>query len=97
MARTYITEAGLTFWYWAIRHAVQVCNYFPCKFDGKVTSPFELFYDTKPDFRLLAPLFSVGFFHHDRDGAAPTILLFHFFSWPFSRASHEGGWTPSER
>ena len=44
-----------------------MANYFPCVHEGSTTTPFELFYGSKPDYRLLVRLFSVGFFHHDRD------------------------------
>jgi transposase InsO family protein len=55
MARSYITDMQMprTYWYWAIRHAVHVMNYFPCHVNGLSTTPFELVYGVKPDLRTL--------------------------------------------
>jgi len=56
------------YWYWAIRHAVHVVNYLPCTVNGLTTTPHELVYGVKPDYRTLFRLFSTVFFKHDRDG-----------------------------
>ena len=70
MARSFITDMQMPrkFWYWAIRHSVQVHNYMPCKVEGKLTSPFELAHGTKPDYRILCRLFATTYFKHESDG-----------------------------
>jgi len=52
MARNWLASAELpsSFWFYAIRWAAEVCNYFPYNFeDGALTTPFELAHQTKPD------------------------------------------------
>jgi len=70
MARSYITDMQMPrcYWYWALRHAVHVINYLPCTVNGLSTTPHELVYGIKPDYRTLFRLFSTGYFKHDRDG-----------------------------
>jgi len=56
MARNWLASAELppTFWFYAVRRAVEVCNYFPFKLeDGSFSTPFELAHRLKPDLRLL--------------------------------------------
>ena len=71
MARSFLHQRQIprVYWYWAIRHACQINNYFPCEVDGEKTTPLELVYGVKPDFSTLLPLFSVTYFKHDKDGA----------------------------
>jgi len=70
MARSYITDMQMprTYWYWGLRQAVHVINYFSCLVNGLSTTPFELVYGVKPDLRTLFRLFSVGYFLHESDG-----------------------------
>jgi hypothetical protein len=52
MARNWLASAELpsTFWFYAVRHAAEVCNFFPYKLeDGSYSTPFELAHNTKPD------------------------------------------------
>jgi hypothetical protein len=52
MAHNWLASAELpgTFWYYAIRRAAEVCNYFPYRLeDGSFTTPFELVHKVKPD------------------------------------------------
>jgi hypothetical protein len=60
MARAYITDMQMprSYWFWALRHANQVANYIPCKVNDELTTPFELVYGVKPDYRILFRLFS---------------------------------------
>ena len=69
MARSYITDMQMPrcYWYWALRHAVHVANLLPCTVNGLSTTPHELVYGVKPDFRTLFRLFSTGYFKHERD------------------------------
>jgi len=51
MARNRLASAKLpsTFWFYAVRHAAEVCNYFPFKLDsGSYSTPFELAHKQKP-------------------------------------------------
>ena len=56
------------FWYFAVKQAVQVCNYTPIKVKTKWTTAFEQMYQQKPDYRNLMPLFSVAYVKRQRDG-----------------------------
>lgn len=64
MSRSYITEkqVGREFWYFAIRHAAQMLNQVPGRLGRRLTSPFELVYNEKPDSSTWFQLFSVGYF-----------------------------------
>jgi hypothetical protein len=56
MARNWLASAELPskFWYYAVKRAAEVCNYFPIKLDnGKWTTPFTLAHKIKPDLRVL--------------------------------------------
>jgi hypothetical protein len=71
MARNWLASAELpsTFWFYAVCHAAEVCNYFPYKLeDGSYTMPFELAHKTKPDLRVLFKLFSLAAVHYERIG-----------------------------
>jgi len=70
MARAYLTDAQMprTFWFHAIQHATRICNIFPCKVNGELTTAHELAYGVKPDYRVLFRLFSVGYFKAYKDG-----------------------------
>jgi hypothetical protein len=72
MARSYLTSKQMprAFWYHAIKHAARMMNCIPGKVpDGSLTTPFELIHHSPPDARVWFPIFSVGYFHHDRDGS----------------------------
>ena len=43
-------------------------NMIPGKYKGKLASPFMLVYGVPPDERTWFPLFSLCYFHHDKDG-----------------------------
>jgi hypothetical protein len=60
MARNWLasTELPASFWFYAVRHAAEICKYFPSKLDsGQFTTPFELVHRQKPDLRVLFPMF----------------------------------------
>lgn len=66
MARSWLASAELpsTFWFYAVNHAAEVCNYFPFLLeDGTYTTPFELAYNMKPDLRVLFKLFGLAAVH----------------------------------
>jgi hypothetical protein len=64
----YQLQMPKSYWYWAISQGVQAMNYIPCSVAGVSTTPHELTYGVKPDLCFLFRLFSVGFFHHGKDG-----------------------------
>eukprot|EP00957_Ditylum_brightwellii_P018926 1423285-Ditylum_brightwellii.AAC.1 len=64
MVRNWLTSNYLPkqFWYFGMRAAAQVANYMPIQTDeGKWTTPFEIIYKTKPDWRNLVPMFSLSY------------------------------------
>ena len=69
MSRSYLSNKLIprTYWWWAMRHASQVINMFPCTVNNLKTPPLELVYGVKPDYSVLLPLFSTAYFKHDRD------------------------------
>ena len=71
MARAYLTEKQMprSFWFYAIQHAARMMNCIPGKINDALTTPFELIHHSPPDSRLWFPLFSLGYFHHTRDGS----------------------------
>ena len=70
LARSWLTSNLLPtkFWYFAIRQAVQVHNYTPIKVDGIDTTPHEVLYGQKPDYRNLFPMFSLANVKRRKDG-----------------------------
>jgi hypothetical protein len=70
MARAFLTDAQmpLVFWFQAVQHATQICNIFPCRVNGEVTTAFKLAYGVKPDYRVLFRLFSVGYYKVYKEG-----------------------------
>jgi len=71
MGRAYIMDMQMprSYWYWALRQAVQALNYVPCTVEGVPTSPHELMYGVKPDLRVLFRMFST-----------PTFLRWYTYS-----------------
>jgi len=71
MVRNWMTSNLLPFefWYFGLRYAVQVTNMMPVTLvDGTLSTPFELAYGVKPDWRNLLPLFSIAYVKRFRDG-----------------------------
>jgi hypothetical protein len=71
IARNWLASAELpsTFWYFAVKRAAEVCNYFPFRLEnGVFTTPFELAHRTKPDLRVLFKPFSLAAVRHKRIG-----------------------------
>ncbi len=71
MARNWLASAELpsSFWFYAVRHAALVCNYFPFKLEnGSYSTPFELAHHVKPDLRVLFPLFGLAAVRRERIG-----------------------------
>ena len=70
MAHAYLTEKQMlrTFWFFAITHAARMMNVIPCKVHDQLASPFLLDHGVGHDERTWIPLFSLCFFHQDKDG-----------------------------
>ncbi|KAL7525339.1 hypothetical protein ACHAWF_001311, partial [Thalassiosira exigua] len=70
MARAYLTEEQMPrrYWYFAIKHAARMMNMIPGKYRDKLASPFMLVHGVRPDQRAWTPIFSICYFHHERDG-----------------------------
>ena len=70
MACAYLSEkqVGREYWFYAILHAVSMVNQVPGRLGRRVTTPFELVHNCKPDARTWFELFSVGYFKHEEDG-----------------------------
>ena len=71
MARAFITETqvGQELWYFAVRHAAMMLNQVPGRLGLKLTTPFELVHNSKPDSKTWFELFSIGYFNHNTDNA----------------------------
>ena len=63
MARNWLTSNLLPskYWYFAVKRACEVLNVMPIKHDGKITTPYEVVYAKKVDYRILFPLFSIAY------------------------------------
>jgi hypothetical protein len=70
MSRAYLTKKQMprSFWFFSIVHSARMMNAIPGKLHGKLASPFLLVHGVGHDERTWFPLFSVCYFHHDRDG-----------------------------
>jgi hypothetical protein len=71
MACAYITEKQMprTFWFYAVVHAARMMNGIPGRYcSGRLASPFLLVHGVGHDERTWIPIFSLAFFHHERDG-----------------------------
>jgi len=63
MARNWLALAELpgSFWFYAVKRAAEVCNYFPLQIEnGQWTTPLELAHKSKRDLRLLFKMFSLA-------------------------------------
>jgi hypothetical protein len=71
MATNWLASAELpaTFWYYVVKRATEICNYFPLQSScGKWTTPLELAHGVKPDLRVLFKPFSVAVVRRKRHG-----------------------------
>jgi hypothetical protein len=70
MACAYITEkqTPCTFWFYAITHAARMMNAILGKHSGKLASPILLVHGIGHDKRTWVPIFSLAFFHYEKDG-----------------------------
>jgi hypothetical protein len=62
-----------SFWYFAIKHAAKMMNVIPGKFKEKLASPFMLVHGVRPDQQAWLPIFSLCYFHHEKDSDASRL------------------------
>jgi len=78
MARNRLASVELpsTFWFYVVRRAALVCNYFPFKLEnGLYSTPFELAHRVKPDLRVLFPLFGLAAIRRERIGDSNLTMF----------------------
>jgi hypothetical protein len=71
MARGWLASAELpgSFWFYAVKRAAEICNYFPIKLEcGSWSTPLELAHHVKPDLRVLFKMFGVAAVRRERHG-----------------------------
>jgi hypothetical protein len=69
MARAYLTKKQMprTYWFFAITHAAWMMNAIPGKFRDHLALPFLLIHGIGHDEWTWIPLFSLCYFHHEKD------------------------------
>ena len=69
MSRAYLTGKQMSrdYWYYSIAYAARMMNMLPGTLHGSIVSPFMLVHGVAPDVRTWVPLFSVCYFHQERD------------------------------
>ena len=69
MDRSWLNSSLLpsSFWFYAIKRAVEVSNYLPVTLRGQITTPFELAHHVKPNIRTLLPMFSIAYIDKPSD------------------------------
>jgi hypothetical protein len=96
MARNWLASAELPsiFWFYAVRRAAEVCNYFPYHLgNGQYSTPFELAHRQKPDLRVLFQMFGLAAVRRERIGDT-TLNKFDAQSVPMiavGRCPHSNG------
>ena len=77
MSQAFITEkqVGQEFLYFAVRHAEMILNQVPGRLVPKLTTPFELVHNSKPNSKTRFELFSIGYFHYDTDNTESSSKL----------------------
>jgi hypothetical protein len=72
MSHAYLTEKQMprTFWYYAIKHSARMMNVIPGKYWGKLALPVMLIHCERSDQKTWLPLFSLCYFHHEKDSGA---------------------------
>ena len=69
MSRAYLTGKQMSrdYWYYSIAYAARMMNMLPGTLHGSIVSPFMLVHGVAPDVRTWVPLFSVCYFHQEKD------------------------------
>jgi hypothetical protein len=70
MARAYMTEKQMprNFWFYTITHAARMMNAIPGKFKDPLALSFMLVHGVSHNVCTWTPLFSLCYFHHEKDG-----------------------------
>ncbi len=71
MARNWLALAELPakFWFYAVKRAAEICNYFPIRLeDGSWSTPLALAHNEKPDLRVLFKMFGLAAVRRERSG-----------------------------
>ena len=70
MARAYLTKKQMprAFWFYAVVHSARMINAIPGKIHGRIASPFLLIHGVGHDEQTWILLFSLCYFHHEKDG-----------------------------
>ena len=56
-----------SFWFYAVVHAARMMNAIPGRYLGRLVSPFLLVHGIGHDERTWIPIFSIAYFHHEKD------------------------------
>ena len=69
MSRAYLMEKQMpqSFWYYTIKHSAWILNMIPGRYKDKLVPPFMLIHGMHPDQSTWLPLFSICYFHHEKD------------------------------
>ncbi len=73
MAHAYLTKKQMpwSFWFYAIVHSAHMMKAIPGKFNGKLASQFLLVHGLGHNEQTWFPLFSICYFHHEKDSNVP--------------------------
>ena len=64
------------FWYYAIKRAAEMSNYFPINHHGQITTPFQIAQKSKPDVHNLFLMFSIGYVRKTTDSLGKSRTKF---------------------
>ena len=71
MARNWLRSSLLPtkYWFYAIKRACEVCNILPTHHLSTVTTPYELVFNEKVDYRQLFPMFSTAYIKQEQESS----------------------------
>ena len=64
-----------SFWWFALKHTVEVSTYVPITIDNQLTTPFAMVYQQQPDLCSLFPMFSVGYITKIKDNTSQRLNM----------------------
>ena len=72
MAPGWLNSALLqsSFWFHAVKRAVEISSYLLVKLRGQITTPFEFAHHVKPDISTLVPMFSIACIDKQKDSSS---------------------------
>lgn len=79
MTRNWLTSSLLPskYWFAGIKRAAEVSNILPVEHTDQITTPYELVYQQKPDYRTLIPMFSLAYIRRDRAQGGHHLNKWH--------------------